>query len=110
MKKSRSDHLHGALDLLILQSLAEGDLHGWAVSKHIRELSGDVLEVNQGSLYPALYRLENRGWISASWGISPAGRKAKFYSLKASGSRQLAREEEHWRDFALAVNRVLRIV
>ena len=68
-----------------------------------------MLEVNQGSLYPALYRLEKRGWISASWGVSPAGRRAKFYSMKASGSKRLALEEAHWREFYVAVNRVLGI-
>ena len=110
MGKSRSDHLHGTLDLLILQSLKEGPLHGWAISRHIRDVSEDVLEVNQGSLYPALYRLEKRGWISASWGVSETGRRAKFYSLDPAGQERLEVEEEHWRAFYLAVNRVLKIV
>jgi PadR family transcriptional regulator PadR len=110
MAKSRPDLLHGTLDLLVLQSLADGPMHGWAISKHIREISEDVLEVNQGSLYPALYRLDDRGWISAVWGISETGRRAKFYSLDAAGSERLAVEEEHWRAFYMAVNRVLRIV
>ena len=110
MGKDRPDHLHGTLDLLILQSLAEGPLHGWAISRHIRDVSKDVLAVNQGSLYPALYRLEKRGWISASWGISEKGRKAKFYSLEPVGTERLAVEEQHWRAFYMAVNRVLDIV
>ena len=110
MGKSRSDLLHGTLDLLILQSLVDGPLHGWAISRHIRDISEDVLEVNQGSLYPALYRLEKRGWLSASWGVSETGRRAKFYSLDPAGAERLEVEEEHWREFYLAVNRVLRIV
>ena len=84
-------------------------MHGWAISKHIRKISEDVLEVNQGSLYPALYRLERRGWVVASWGVSESGRKAKFYSIEPVGNERLALEEEHWRDFSLAVNRVLRL-
>ncbi len=109
MKKARPDLLHGTLDLLIMQSLTDGPMHGWAISKQIRAVSEDVLEVNQGSLYPGLYRLEKRGWIKASWGVSSKGRRAKFYALQASGRRRLALEEEHWREFYLAVNRVLRI-
>jgi transcriptional regulator len=109
MKKSRPDLLHGTLDLLILQSLSEGSMHGWAISKHIRAVSEDILAVNQGSLYPALYRLERRGWIEATWGISEKGRRAKFYSLQPSGNERLVLEEEHWREFYLAVNRVLRL-
>ena len=108
MKKS-SDLLHGTLDLLILQSLVDAPLHGWAISKHIRRVSDDVLEVNQGSLYPALYRLEKRGWIVAEWGVSDKGRRAKFYSLERAGSTRLTLEEEHWREFYVAVNRVLGI-
>ena len=107
MKKARPDLLHGTLDLLILQSLGQGRMHGWAISKHIRQISEDVLEVNQGSLYPALYRLEKRDWIEAEWGISPAGRRAKFYALLPAGRMQLTREEEHWRAFSKAVDRVL---
>ncbi len=109
MKKARPDLLHGTLDLLIMQSLTDVPMHVWAISKQIREISEDVLEVNQGSLYPALYRLEKRGWIEASWGVSSKGRRAKFYSLQASGTKRLAVEEEYWREFYLAVNRVLRI-
>ena len=109
MTKARPDLLHGTLDLLIMQSLSEGELHGWAISKQIRAVSEDVLEVNQGSLYPALYRLEKRGWIESEWGVSPKGRRAKFYSLLPSGGERLAVEQEHWREFYLAVNRVMRI-
>ncbi len=109
MKKSKADLLHGTLDLLILKSLAIASMHGWAISKHIKQVSADVLEVNQGSLYPGLYRLEDRGWIDSKWGIAPSGRKANFYSLTRRGRKQLAVEDAHWRDFYLAVNRVLEI-
>jgi PadR family transcriptional regulator PadR len=109
MGKKSPDLLHGTLDLLILQSLADGPMHGWAISRHIRDVSEDVLEVNQGSLYPALYRLEKRGWVSALWGVSEKGRRAKFYSLEPAGDERLGIEEEHWRAFYIAVNRVLHI-
>ena len=104
---SRTDLLQGTLDLLILKTLALGPLHGWGISKRIRHLSSEVLQVGQGSLYPALYRLEDRGWIEAEWGVSPEGRKAKFYQLTAEGRRQLHTETESWRVFSLAVNHVL---
>jgi transcriptional regulator len=109
MKKARPDHLHGTLDLLILQTLEHGAMHGWAISKHIRQISEDVLEVNQGSLYPALYRLEKRDWIEAEWGISAAGRRAKFYHVLPAGRKQLALEGDHWREFSKAVNLVLGV-
>jgi PadR family transcriptional regulator PadR len=103
----RADLLQGTLDLLILKTLALGPLHGWGISKRIRQLSSGVLEVGQGSLYPALYRLEDKGWISARWGRSPEGRRAKFYALTAEGRRQLAAERSQWRRFAGAVEQVL---
>ena len=98
----------GTLDLLILNTLASGPLHGWAISRGIREASRDVLQVQQGSLYPALYRLEDKGLIEAEWGISPEGRKAKFYNLTTAGKKQLARETEAWKTWSGAVNLVLR--
>lgn len=107
MGKGKPDLLHGTLDLLILRSLTSDPMHGWAISKHIQQISREVLEVNQGSLYPALYRLEGRGWIEAAWGITSTGRRAKFYALTSVGRRQLAKEESHWQAFSLAVNRVL---
>lgn len=103
----RADLLQGSLDLLILKSLLREPLHGWGISKRIRQLSADVLQVNQGSLYPALYRLEERGWIAPEWGVSPEGRRAKLYSLTEVGTRQLETEREGWRLFAGAVERVL---
>ena len=103
----RADLLQGTLDLLVLKALLLGPSHGWAISKRIRQLSDDVLEVGQGSLYPALYRLEDRGWISAEWGTSSEGRNAKIYTLTAAGRKQLAAERSAWKTFSAAVDRVL---
>jgi transcriptional regulator len=107
MTRDRADLLQGTLDLLILRTLAHGARHGWGISKHIQQISSDVLQVNQGSLYPALYRLEDGGLIRAKWGISPEGRRAKFYTLTASGRRHLAAEAERWRLFSGAVDTIL---
>jgi PadR family transcriptional regulator PadR len=107
MPKS-TDLLQGTLDLLILKTLRLGALHGWGISKHIRQLSNDVLQINQGSLYPALYRLEERKLIAAEWGISPEGRKAKFYSLTTAGREALTEERATWRAFSGAVEAVLK--
>jgi transcriptional regulator len=104
----KTDLLQGTLDLLILRTLRLGPLHGWGISKRVRSLSDDVLQINQGSLYPALYRLEDRGLIDAEWGISPEGRKAKFYRLTDKGRAQLAEERASWRAFAGAVEAVLK--
>jgi PadR family transcriptional regulator PadR len=104
----RTDLLQGTLDLLILKTLILAPLHGWGISKRLRQLSNDVLDVGQGSLYPALYRLEARGWISAKWGMSPEGRRAKFYALTAEGKRQFATERSQWRLFSSAVEHVLQ--
>jgi PadR family transcriptional regulator, regulatory protein PadR len=103
----RADLLQGTLDLLILKTLVLGPLHGWGISKQLRSLSDDVLQVNQGSLYPALYRLEDRGLIAAEWGISPEGRRAKFYQLTKAGRKAFASEQKNWRVFASAVEQVL---
>ena len=103
----RADLLQGTLDLLILKTLLAGPLHGWGISKRIRQRSADVLEVGQGSLYPALYRLADRGWVTAEWGKSPEGRRAKFYTLTAAGRAQLAEERASWRLFSGAVEQVL---
>lgn len=107
MAMTRTDLLQGTLDLLILKTLALGPLHGWGIAKRIQQLSNDVLRANQGSLYPALYRLEDRGWISGEWGISPEGRRAKFYTLTQAGREQLAEERATWRLFAWAVEAIL---
>src|SRR6185312_8296974 len=91
------DLLQGTLDLLILRTLATGPRHGWSISKRILEMSREVLTVNQGSLYPALYRLEDRGWLASDWDTSPAGRRIKLYRLTPLGKKQLATETEQWR-------------
>jgi transcriptional regulator len=103
----RADLLQGTLDLLILKSLQLEPLHGWGISKRIRQLSNDLLRVNQGSLYPALYRLEDQKLIAASWGISPEGRKAKFYRLTVRGRKRLVTERTSWDLFAGAVAQIL---
>ncbi|MGH7555248.1 MAG: PadR family transcriptional regulator [Longimicrobiales bacterium] len=101
------DVLQGTLDLLILKTLTLERLHGWGISKRVRQLSGEKLQVNQGSLYPALYRLEDKGWIDAEWGESPGGRRVKVYGLTAKGKRAFAEEQRSWRAFASAVEQVL---
>jgi PadR family transcriptional regulator len=105
--RDKADLLQGTLDLLILNTLRTGALHGWAISRRIRELSKDMLQVNQGSLYPALYRLEERGWVSAEWGVSPEGRRAKFYRLTTPGRKQLVEEQSEWKHFSRAIELVL---
>jgi|SRR5687768_104642 len=101
--------LQGTLDLLILRTLGREPMHGWAVSRRIQEISRDALRVNQGSLYPALHRLEDDGLVRAEWGVSELGRRAKFYQLTAAGRKQLARETATWQRFADAVQLVLRL-
>jgi transcriptional regulator len=108
MSKTKADLLQGSLDLLILKALTLGPLHGWGVSKRIRQMSQDALEVNQGSLYPAMHRLEDRGFIIAEWKTSDEGRRAKFYRLTPLGRKQFAEEQERWNTFAMAVGRTLR--
>jgi PadR family transcriptional regulator, regulatory protein PadR len=103
-----SDLLQGTLDLLILKTLAREALHGWGISKRILQLSGDVLSVQQGSLYPALHRLEQQGWIEAEWKDTELGRSAKFYSLTREGKRQLERELESWNRLSSAVGLLLK--
>jgi transcriptional regulator len=107
MEPSRTDLLQGTLDVLILKTLSAGENHGWGISQRIQQLSQEVLQVNQGSLYPALYRLEERGLIEASWGVSENNRRARFYALTKAGRRALADETESWERFAAAVARVL---
>jgi transcriptional regulator len=98
------------MDLLILRTLESGDpLHGWAISERIQQVSQDVLQVNQGSLYPALHRLEHQGWIKAESGISELGRRARFYRLTAKGRKQLQLETETWEQLSLAIGRVLKL-
>ena len=108
MAPNHADVLQGTLDMLILKSLSLEPMHGWAVAQRILQLSRSSLQVNQGSLYPALHRLEHRGWISAEWGTSENNRRAKFYNLTRAGRAQLVKETEDWQRFVLAVQRVLQ--
>ncbi|HEY4301387.1 MAG TPA: PadR family transcriptional regulator [Candidatus Didemnitutus sp.] len=107
MPNDKADLLQGTLDLLILKSLQLEPMHGFGISIRIRQMSAEMLTVEQGSLYPALYRLEDHGWIKAEWGVSENNRKAKFYSLTTSGKKQLQAEEQNWVNLSLAINRVL---
>ncbi len=107
MTPTRTDLLQGTLDVLILKTLFAEPMHGWGISQRIQQVSGDVLQVNQGSLYPALYRLESRGWIRSTWGSSENNRRAKFYELTRAGRKQLVEETQSWERFAAAVGRVL---
>ncbi len=103
----RTDLLQGTLDMLILKIVALGPVHGYGIAQRIRQISKEVLIVQQGSLYPALHRLEKRGWLSAEWGDSENGREAKFYKLSAKGRRQLAAEEATWNRLSQAVELIL---
>ena len=108
MGRANIDLLQGTLDVLVLRTLAAGPMHGWGIAQRIQQVSEDVLRVNQGSLYPALHRLEDEGWIAAEWGASENNRKAKYYRLTKSGHRQLEAETENWNRLAAAVARILQ--
>jgi PadR family transcriptional regulator PadR len=108
-RRSAPDILPGTLDLLILRTLQTEPLHGWAISERIEQISREVLQVNQGSLYPALHRLEHQGWIEAEWSISELGRRAKYYRLTASGRRRLAIEASEWERMSTAIGRVMKL-
>jgi PadR family transcriptional regulator, regulatory protein PadR len=105
-----TDLVQGTLDLLILKTISLDPKHGWAIAKRIQQISKEVLQVQQGSLYPALYRLEQQGWIKAKWAESENGRQTKFYSLTAAGRKQLERETENWKRLSGAVNLVIEEV
>ena len=107
-KDEKTDLLQGTLDMLILRALQLEPMHGFGISVRIRQMSAEVLQVEQGSLYPALYRLEDQGWITSEWGVSENNRKAKFYSLTATGRKQLAAETENWAKLSAAINLVLK--
>ena len=104
------DLLQGTLDLLILKVVDLGPMHGWAIAQRLRQISNDVLRVNQGALYPALHRLEYRGWIQAEWGESENRRRAKYYSITKTGRKQLLQEQESWERLSAAVGIVLKTV
>jgi transcriptional regulator len=107
MAKDKTDLLQGTLDMLILKALQLEPMHGFGISVRIRQISEEVLRVEQGSLYPALYRLEEQGWIKASWGVSDNNRKARFYELTKLGRKQLEKETANWARLSLAINQVL---
>jgi len=108
MSQKKADLLQGTLDLLILKTLALEPMHGWAITQRIQQVSRDVLRVQQGSLYPALHRMEDQGWITAEWGVSDEGRRAKFYRLTRKGRRRLEVEAESWERLTTAIARVLQ--
>ena len=105
--KTTNPLLHGTLDALILKTLSRGGRHGYGIARWLEEVSGEVLQIGEGSLYPALYRMERRGWIKAEWGLSELGRKAKFYRLTERGREQLESETAQWKSFSAAVSKVL---
>jgi transcriptional regulator len=107
MSKPKSDLLQGTLDLLVLKTLELQPMHGWGISQRIQQISQDVLQVNQGSLYPALHRLEEQGWIKAYWAASENNRQAKYYELTRLGRKQLMDEKENWRRLSAAVARIV---
>lgn len=109
MPKTKNDILQGTLALLVLKTLAsQGRMHGYAITSHIQRVSNELLRVEEGSLYPALHRMENVGWVRAEWDVTEKKRDARFYSLTAEGRKQLAREEENWSRLTEGVRRVLR--
>jgi transcriptional regulator len=108
MAKEKPDLLQGTLDMLILKALQLEPMHGFGISVRIRQMSDEVLQVEQGSLYPALYRLEDQGWIKAEWGVSENNRKARFYELTAAGRKQLNAETENWARVSAAINLILK--
>jgi PadR family transcriptional regulator, regulatory protein PadR len=110
LTQPKADLLQGTLDMLILKALSLGPLHGYGIIQRLRQLSDELLEVEQGSLYPAVYRIEQRGWISSKWGVTETGRRAKFYTLTKTGSKQLTAEEESWDRLALAIAKVRKAV
>ena len=109
VRRPTPDLLPGTLDLLILRTLQNDALHGWAISERIQRISEDVLQVNQGSLYPALHRLEHQGWLEAEWKVSEFGRRAKYYRLTTSGRRQLTVETREWARMSNAIERVMKL-
>ena len=108
MSTNNADVLQGTLDMLILKALSLEPMHGWGISQRIQQISRDVLQINQGSLYPALHRLERRAWIAADWGTSENNRRAKYYRLTTLGRKQLAEERASWQRFMIAVERVMQ--
>ena len=107
MMKQKNDTLQGTLGLLVLKTLSQGPMHGWGITLQIQEISGEVLRVEEGSLYPALHRMEQEGWIASEWGLSENNRRARFYRLTPQGRKQLRSERENWHRVTEAVDLVL---
>jgi transcriptional regulator len=105
--KSRNDMIRGTLDMLILKVLSLQPMHGWGISERIQAMSREVLEVNQGALYPALHRLRRRGWVTSGWSVTENNRRARYYELTAEGRRQLGQEVRHWQRLSAAVDRIV---
>jgi len=105
---AKSDLLQGTLDMLILKTLSLEPMHGWGITQRIQQITGDVLQVNQGSLYPSLHRLQNRGWITSEWSVTENSRRARFYQLTRAGRRQLAAEKENWERLSAAVTQIMQ--
>jgi PadR family transcriptional regulator PadR len=110
MAQSSNELLHGTLETLILKTVAQGPRHGYAIARWLEDRTGDVLQIEDGSLYPALYRMEHRGWIRADWGTSELGRKAKFYKITPAGRKRLAASTAEWSRFSSAISKVLLTV
>jgi PadR family transcriptional regulator, regulatory protein PadR len=110
MGRLLSKPLQGSLNLLILKTVSRGPLHGYGITNHIQQISGEILQVEEGSLYPALHRMEQEGWIASEWATSDTNRRVRYYKLTAKGKRQLAREENDWKQITAAVTRVLNFV
>jgi len=108
MPKQKPELPQGTFDMLVLKALSLGPMHGYGIGQRIQQLAEDMLKVEEGTLYPALYRIEERGWIKSEWGTSDNNRKARFYSLTRSGQRQLATEEKHWEHLSIAISKILR--
>ena len=108
MKTQKPDLPQGTFDMLVLKSLSLGPMHGYGIGQRIQQLAEDMLQVEEGTLYPALYRIESRGWIESEWGVSENNRRARFYKLTRSGRKQLAAEESEWQHLSAAINKVMQ--
>lgn len=108
MTKQKPELPQGTLDMLVLKALSLGPMHGYGIGQRIRQLAGEMLQVEEGTLYPALYRIEGRGWIESEWGVSENNRRARFYRLTKSGRKQLAVEESQWEHLSVAINKVMQ--
>jgi PadR family transcriptional regulator PadR len=108
MAKERQDLLQGTLDMLVLKSLTTGSMHGYGIAQHIQQVSEEALKVEEGTLYPALYRIEERGWITSEWGVSDNNRRARYYKLTAAGRKQLAAEASNWVRLSEAISKVMQ--